>query len=506
MRMFLCITLGVIMLVAQTSLDRNAIAKSRVSHRVNVLLPMGKELPFSKDAPVDTIYATITPILGQLIYTSNSYDLEPGLLESFSWDFENSAYILKLKPNLTFHNGRKVTSKDLEFSLLRGFYSSRPSFFLAFLNNIKGINAIKGKKEFISGQVSGIKIIDERTIRVKLNEPNPSFLHSLARAYFSIVPIEAFSNNYETWKKYPVGAGAYKVSEFDSGNGKLILTRVKKSDKSPREIALYFKKTSEPIDIEISSHGKNKKVVSSKRSASLTGIYFNFNNPTGNNKNFRKAIDLAVDRAKLTDGVEIYSPAQEFLAKHFWGRIKPNKAKDIEKATKLLKKVKSLDLTKTYNIPVFNGKLSDVKYGKYAQQLEAQLLEIGLKINFFESSQKKFPENDNSTLFRLASLGADVADPIILFGLLRGENSPLKPHYPLNDRQYEELFLKAQHTTTLDQRVMAIKNLSKYLHDNTWVVPLFEKKLLVSINPSSIKDTGLQDGGLTFFIERTNLK
>ena len=194
MRFFLYIALGVIMLVAQTTLDKKAIARTIAKDRMNVLLPLGKELPFSKDAPVDTIYATITPILGQLIYTSNSYDLEPGLLESFSWDFENSAYILKLKPNLHFHNGRKVTSKDLEFSLLRGFYSSRPSFFLAFLNNIKGIDAIKGKKKFASGQVSGIKVIDERSISVKLNEPNPSFLHSLARAYFSVVPIEAFSS------------------------------------------------------------------------------------------------------------------------------------------------------------------------------------------------------------------------------------------------------------------------------------------------------------------------
>ncbi len=494
------------MLVAQTTLDKKAIARTSAKDRMNVLLPLGKELPFSKDAPVDTMYATITPILGQLIYTSNSYDLEPGLLESFSWDFESSAYILKLKPNLSFHNGRKVTSKDLEFSLLRGFYSSRPSFFLAFLNNIKGIDAIKGKKKFVSGQVSGIKVIDEQSISVKLNEPNPSFLHSLARAYFSVVPIEAFGSNYETWNEYPVGAGAYKVSEFNSKAGKLVITRVKKSGESPNEIAFYFKKTTEPIDIELSSHGENKKVVSSKRSASLTGIYFNFNSSIASNINFRKAIDLAVDRNELAKDVEIYSPADEFLAKHFWGRIKHKKEKDIAVANSLLKKVKGLDLSKTYKIPVFNGKISDPKYGKYAQRLESQLQKAGLKVKLFESNDKKFPESDKTTLFRLASLGADVADPIILFGLLRGKNSPLKPHFPLNDKIYEDLFIKAQHTTTLDQRVMAIKNLSSYLHDETWVVPLFEKKLLVSINPNSVKDTGLQDGGLTFFVERTKLK
>ena len=113
---------------------------------------------------------------------------------------------------------------------------------------------------------------------------------------------------------------------------------------------------------------------------------------------------------------------------------------------------------------------------------------------------------DKETLFRLASLGADVADPIILFGLLRGNNSPMKPHFPMNDENYEELFKKAQHTTTIDQRVMAIKKLSNYLYNNMWVVPLFEKKLIVSIDTERVKNVGLQDGGLTFFVERAVLK
>ena len=202
------------MLALTLTTENNLLAATFDKTALHVKLPFNNKLPFDKDAPVDTIYATITPILGQLIYTSNSYDLEPGLLQSFNWDFENGAYILKLKPDLKFHNGREVTSEDLEFSILRGFYSSKPSFFLAFLNNIKGIEAIKGEKKFKSGKVTGIEILDKKTIRVKLNEPNPSFLHSLARAYFSVVPIETLEADYETWKKYPVGAGAYKVENM----------------------------------------------------------------------------------------------------------------------------------------------------------------------------------------------------------------------------------------------------------------------------------------------------
>ena len=148
-----------------------------------------------------SMYAVITPILGQLIYMTDSYDLKPGLLESFNWDFKEKAYTLKLRDGLIFHNGRKVDSKDLEFTLLRGFFSKKPSFASAFINNIEGAENIKPDSKYRSGMISGVKIVDERTVKVKLKEPNPSFLHSIARAYYSLVPMEELKDNFQSWKK-----------------------------------------------------------------------------------------------------------------------------------------------------------------------------------------------------------------------------------------------------------------------------------------------------------------
>lgn len=491
-------------MLATTTLESQALATPSKKNTLHVRLDSKGQAPFSKAAPVDILYATIAPILGQLVYTSNSYDLEPGLLESFNWDYENEAYVLKVRNGLKFHNGRKVTSKDLEFSILRGFYSGRPSFFVAFLNNIEGVEAIKGDKKFVSGKVKGIKILDDQTLRVKLKKPNPSFLHSLARSYFSIVPIEALNDDYETWKSVPIGAGSYKVKSFDPNLQTMTLEKMGNIP-SPKELVFHYGNDSHPTDIDISSLGKEKEVAVSKRAASLTSIYFNFNNPVAADEKFRQAINIALDRNKIADGIKIYSPAHEFLAQHFWGRLKTKTARDLVAAKKLLKNVSSLDLTKEYEIPVFNGSLGDKKYGAYAKELERQLAEVGLKVKLVDSTVKFFPQDNKTTLFRLASLGADVADPLVLFGLLQGEKSPMRPHFPLDDKKYEKLLHKAQISTTLDQRVIAVKNLSQYLHDNTWLVPLFEKKLLVSINTKRINDVGTQDGGLTFFLERTRL-
>ena len=482
-------------------------AAIKKSDQLYVGLKPTEKPPFDRGSSVDTLYATIAPILGQLVYTTSSYDLEPGLLESFRWDYKTKAYILKIKKGLIFHNGRDVTAKDLEFSLLRGFYSGKPSFFLSFLNNIQGVEAIKGDKKFISGKVSGIKILDSLTLSVKLIKPNPSFLHSLARSYFSLVPIEAFETDYETWKVYPIGAGSYKVKEHNSGKKVLVLEKVKKESSSPMTIKFFYgSNLPTTTDINIASHGTSKAIVASKRAASLTSVYFNYNSPVGSHINFRKALSLALDRSEIAKGVEIYSPANEFLAEHFWGRIKVKQVRDIDEAKAFLKKVPALDLSKEYKIPVFNGGLNDPKNGAYAKTIEKQLFAIGLKVEFVDSSVKFFPDSDNTTLFRLASLGADVADPLVLFGLLRGPSSPMRPHFPKNDKGYEDLFEKALLADTFDRRVMAVKDLSKYLHENVWLIPLFEKKLMVSIDPKRVKNVGLQDGGLTFYLERTSLK
>ena len=495
------------------ALKDNSHAVDNSKKTLHIKLPSIELPPFSKEVSVSTINTTIAPILGQLFYIADSFNLKAGLIEQSHWSFKDNSYVLKLKPNLRFHNGREVTSKDLEFSLLRGFYSSKRSFFLAFLNNIQGVESITGKKEFKSGQVKGISILDKRTLKLKLNNPNPFFLHSLARAYFSLVPIEALKkDDYETWKSYPIGAGDYKVSQFNPTVGTLILEKVRELESSPDKIIFYYKKSSHPCDIEIANYeNKNEemKIVSSKRASALTSIYFNYNNSIVNDIRFRQALDLAINRESLTGGIKIYSPVNEFLASHFWGRIESKMAVDIDKAKNLLKEIKGLDLSRTYEVPVFSSLLNNpeyrAKYGAYISDLEMQIKRVGLKIKFVASNKKMSPLDDKDTLFHLFSLGADVVDPIVLFNLLSGENSPMKPHFPMNDKTYNDLLEKAKLETIMEKRVASIKKLSEYLYQNKWMVPLFERKLLVSMDPTRVKSAGLQDGGLTFFVERVTL-
>lgn len=210
-----------------------------------VLINESEDNPYSETAQGGTLATFNAAVLGQLLSYDKNYRVEPNLLEKAYYDIKNHEYILKLKKNIYFHNGRHANSKDLEFSLVRVSFTKYRSFYKIFLGNIAGIDKIErlNLTQFESGSVSGVKIVDNYTVRIKLSTQNPNFLYSLVNSYFSLVPKEAFEDNYIIWKKYPIGAGPYSVvSPGYQGN----IVELKKYDLSlinaPNKIYFHTKR------------------------------------------------------------------------------------------------------------------------------------------------------------------------------------------------------------------------------------------------------------------------
>jgi ABC-type transport system substrate-binding protein len=458
------------------------------------------ELPYREMAPVQSKLTVLNAILGRLLHADINYDLSSGHLESFKWDYSKKAYILKLKKNLYFHNGRKVTAKDLEFSILRGFFSKNRHWFEVFFSNISGIEKVNTQK-YTSGLIDGVKVLSDDSLQVILKKPNPSFLHSITITYFSLVPIEELESDYISWKKYPVGVGPYRVSKVNTDNS-IELEKVKDSN---QKVILTVNGQEKKSDIILTNIEENKEVEisSSIKTTSVTGIFFNYNNPIINDLNFRKAVDLMLDRKKLIGDISLYKENNQFLASHFWGRLKETESQNIKSAKYYLSKVQNLDLKKTYKIPVFNSYFGDGKYGNYLTQLTNQFKELGMNIEFYDSKDKFLDKKDNDTLFRIISLGADVMEPLVLFGLMRGK-SPYYPHYP-EDKTFDKLFEDAISQTTQEGKIAKVIKLSRHYYENRFSIPLFERKLLYGHNSQRIKSLGKQDGGLTFLIEKIEM-
>jgi ABC-type transport system substrate-binding protein len=135
----------------------------------------------------------------------------PGIAREWQVSADGLTYTFRLRNEAYFHNGRKVTSKDVVFSWQRA---------LSPLLDNEGkwfLNWVVGAEEFIEGRaknIAGLKAPDESTVEIQLKEPLAFFLNMLTAIEASIIPPEAVDENTLRMVR-PMGCGPYKVEDTD---------------------------------------------------------------------------------------------------------------------------------------------------------------------------------------------------------------------------------------------------------------------------------------------------
>jgi len=95
---------------------------------------------------------------------------------------DQMTYTFHLRPDLVFHNGKKVTAGDFKFSWERVLRLNAPSAYL-FAN-------IQGAAEVLAGQqilLSGVQAPDDQTLVVTLSKPQTNFLATLCHPGASVL-------------------------------------------------------------------------------------------------------------------------------------------------------------------------------------------------------------------------------------------------------------------------------------------------------------------------------
>jgi ABC-type transport system substrate-binding protein len=169
-------------------------------NEISVFIPAMAPHPSLPHASAASRLSFLAAVLGQLVYLNSERNLAEGLLQKWSWDASQKMYILELKHDLFFHNGRKVNSKDLEFSLLRPFFVLQRYDESQYLQNIEGVASVKPGAKYQSGMVSGVRVLDDYSVGVTLKTPNPHFIFMLARSTASLLPQEELEEDHLTWK------------------------------------------------------------------------------------------------------------------------------------------------------------------------------------------------------------------------------------------------------------------------------------------------------------------
>ncbi len=483
---------------------------------ISILLSSSGDLPYAETASGDLLASFNSAVLGQLLVTTEAFNLEGGIIESFEYDYRTKSYSLRLRRGTRFHNGREAKAEDLEFSLLRGFFSRNRSFYQVYLNNISGIDSVNAGTSFKSGLVSGVKIKDNYTVAVSLKSPNPSFLHSLTHPYFSLVPREALNADLLTWKTVPIGAGSYRVEPegFKQGRVKLTLLNDElRAAGAPQIVEIWTSHEPNRVyDVVIADveplAPKGYSSFAAKLPASVRTIFYSNQNPLGMNQDFRLAVHGIVNRDAIAKGENSIRPTDQMLPTRFWGRTDSPYPVKRDAALLHAAKIPKDLMAKTWRIPVFsNSTLSKIQQ-HYADHLSRQLKEIGINVVFYPSDEK-FPSKKSAedSPFRLTGRVTDYVDPLIMFASFTSK-SPYEWDRPFGANQvaFEKLYAEAANADTTEARYESVKKLSSFVAANAISTAIAEESIVYHYNPRRISNLGVQPSPLALNVANIRLK
>lgn len=281
----------------------------------------------------------VVEVFSGLVALNVDLQLVPDLAES--WTIDNGVvYTFKLRPNATFHNGKPVTAEDFKWSLER---AANPKTASPVADTY--LNDIEGAMEYIEGnasEISGIKVIDDRTLQITIDAPKAYFLAKLTYPTAYVLDQETVeAGGRSWWVDNPVGTGAFKLAEYRIGE-RIVLERNDDYYREPalldsivmnlaggQAMAMY-----ENDEIDITGVGLfdldrvldpteplNQELVIAPPGFSVSYIGFNTTKPPFDDPKFRQALNHAVDKELIATEVlsELVQPAYSILPPGFPG-------------------------------------------------------------------------------------------------------------------------------------------------------------------------------------------
>jgi oligopeptide transport system substrate-binding protein len=137
----------------------------------------------------------------------------PGLAYKWEISADNKTYTFHLRPNLKFSDGSPLTAADVVFSYQRLADPKTASPYNFLVSNLENGQAIVDAK--LPPAQLGIQAVDDHTVRIRLTNPDPSFLSIVAQPDLAVVSKANLSKFGSAWTepKNMVTSGAYKLDE-----------------------------------------------------------------------------------------------------------------------------------------------------------------------------------------------------------------------------------------------------------------------------------------------------
>ena len=187
-------------------------------------------LPDSLDPVADMNYASWTVLAnigGTLFGLNQDNEISFELAESVKRSKKDKrCYEIKIKDNLTFHDGSPLTAYEVAFSIKRAGRLAEESEIRSLIDH------------------RSTKALDAKTVQVCSKNENDFFLYSLSLPVSSIVsPKHVYENKKGFRNNKPIMAGFYKIEKMTKDTIQLRIHEnhpyVKRYPKAPQEIIMY---------------------------------------------------------------------------------------------------------------------------------------------------------------------------------------------------------------------------------------------------------------------------
>jgi ABC-type transport system substrate-binding protein len=151
---------------------------------------------------------------GLLDYDENA-DLVPRLAEAMpEVSDDGMTFRFRIRPGVTFHNGRTMTADDVRWSLERMLHPDTGSPGWPFYRHLVGLDAYRAGD---APHVEGIRTIGPHTLELTIAEPDQTFLYSLAMTFAYPVPRESYRSRSAGVDQHPVGTGPFRLVDWERG-------------------------------------------------------------------------------------------------------------------------------------------------------------------------------------------------------------------------------------------------------------------------------------------------
>ena len=259
----------------------------------------------------------IVEVFGGLATIDRDLQIAPDLAEDWEITDGGRTHTFHLRETATFHDGRKVTAQDVKWSIERaGDPATQAPTVDLFLGDIVGF---KDKTKGIATDVSGVRVIDERTIQITADGPKAYFLAKLTYPTSFVLDKNNVTED-ASWLRTPNGTGPFRLAEYTPGET-IRLTAFEDYHLGPPHIAEVLHVLSggdallmyENDEIHVTGVGLtnldsildpanalNKDVMQAPPSFSTYYMGMNVNEPPFDDPKVRLALNYAIDKETIS--------------------------------------------------------------------------------------------------------------------------------------------------------------------------------------------------------------